>query len=182
MFPIFIDLHSRRCVIAGGGRVASRKCLTLSRYCEKITVVAPRVLPEIGALPVTVLRREIAFEDLDGAFLVIAATDDPELNARIVKYCNEKSILVNSATEAGGDTFSFPAVIQRGTVTIGVNSGGVPSLSKKLRERIDACIPENLAELSEELLRRRNELREECGGTELKQKMDTCTEGAVDAD
>ncbi|MDF2566718.1 MAG: cysG [Oscillospiraceae bacterium] len=182
MFPIFVEIKTHKCVVAGGGKVAERKIKVLAEYCENITVISPALLPSISQLPVRLINRKLERNDLLDAFLVIAATDDKELNDEIVRFCNERKIWVNSATKTSGETFAFPAVVKRGEVTIGINSGGVPSLSKKLKQMIVRCLPDDLDEISRNLLDARNTLLQATKNEELKNEMNHMTEAAFDDD
>ena len=84
LFPIFINLEGRRVLIVGGGHVALRKAERLSPYGADIFAVAPEFIPGFAGIPgVTLLERRFEPGDIDGAALVIAATDDPELNAAV---------------------------------------------------------------------------------------------------
>ena len=97
-FPLFIDLNQKQGLVVGGGAVAARKIRTLLPYGPHLTVCAPSVLPELEALPGLTLRREpFSPALLEGAFFVIAATDDRELNSRIARLCRERNIPVNVA-------------------------------------------------------------------------------------
>ena len=124
-FPMFVDLSRKRALVVGGGRVAVRRAGTLSRFCGSVTVVAPQILPEIEALAgVQCFRRPYEPEDLTGADLVLAATDDPALNAGIVRLCREKGIPVNASSDPALCDFFFPGVACSGPVVVGVTASG----------------------------------------------------------
>ena len=95
-FPLFIDLKDRPCLIVGGGRVACRKVEKLLPYGPDITLVAPEFCPELAEMEgISLLRRSYCDADIHGMALVIAATDDTELNRRISAACREQNIPVN---------------------------------------------------------------------------------------
>ncbi len=117
-FPLFIDLNQKQGLVVGGGAVAARKIRTLLPYGPHLTVCAPSVLPELEALPGLTLRREpFSPALLEGAFFVIAATDDQELNSRIARLCRERNIPVNVADP--GTHFPFPLRGPAGTSDCG---------------------------------------------------------------
>ena len=82
-FPAFVDLSGRRVLVVGGGRIAARRVGTLVQFCPNVTVVAPRIHPDIAALNVAIEERPYRDGDLEGADLVLACTDDADLNAAI---------------------------------------------------------------------------------------------------
>ena len=124
-FPMFFNIGDRRALIVGGGAVAARRAATLSRFCGNIAVVAPKVRPEITALPgVQVVKRPFEPGDLEGADLVIAATDDHALNADIARRCRERGVPVNTASDRALCDFYFPGIAMRGTVVAGITAGG----------------------------------------------------------
>ena len=112
-FPMFVDLSRRRALVVGGGRIAARRVNTLAQFCPDITVVAPAIHPGIAALVdgerVKALERAFAMDDLNGADLVLACTDDPALNADIARACRDRCILVNNASDRGTATSCSPA-------------------------------------------------------------------------
>lgn len=124
-FPMFVDLSEKRALIAGGGRIAARRAGTLSMFCGGVTVVAPEIRPEIEAMEgVTCIKRPFRAEDLEGADLAVAATDDPALNAEIGRLCRERGVTVNVASDQTLCDFYFPGVAVRGDVAIGVTASG----------------------------------------------------------
>lgn len=152
VFPLFVDLKDRLCVVVGGGKVASRKIAVLLEFGAKIRVVSPEltdqlvVLGQEGNLEIT--GREYSEEDMKDAFLVIAATSDRALNERIYRTAVEKGIFVNVADSPEECTFVFPSVVKREDLVIGIStSGSFPVLSKRIREKIEKDIPESYGDL-----------------------------------
>ena len=91
-FPFFIDIADKKILIAGGGNVALRKAQKLLQYGADITVTAPEICAELERLDgVTLIRRGFTDSDADGAFAVIAATDDRALNSHIYELCTRRS-------------------------------------------------------------------------------------------
>ena len=127
-FPVFVDLYGRRALVVGGGRIAARRVNTLSQFCPNVTVVAPAIHPDIAALAargrVKTVARAYREEDLDGAELVLACTDDGALNGRIAVECRARGIPVNVASDRTMCDFLFPGVARKGDLVIGVTAGG----------------------------------------------------------
>lgn len=147
-FPLFIDISDKKILIVGGGSIAARRAETLALFAGDITVIAPEITEAVLKLEkeekLTCVCRAYRDEDIDGADIVLAATDNRELNARILETCkkeeqrNGKKILFNTADNKGLCDFYFPSVIQREELVIGINSGGrSPRKVKAVRERLE---------------------------------------------
>lgn len=145
-FPFFIDLDGKKGLIAGGGSVALRKVEKLLPYGPTLTVVAPVICPELACISgVNFKLRPFSPTDLDGASFVIAATDDPVLNRSIAQLCQQSGIPVNAVDDKDACTFLFPALVQQGSLCVGISTGGTsPSAAIWLKNQIDALLPANL--------------------------------------
>jgi uroporphyrin-III C-methyltransferase / precorrin-2 dehydrogenase / sirohydrochlorin ferrochelatase len=135
-YPLELELAGRRVVVVGGGAVALRRTRALVEAGADVTVVAPDVAPELAALPVTVCRRRYRAGDLTGAWLVHAATSDPEVNALVAREAERERIWCVRADNAAASAARTPAVARHGNITIAVTSGGDPRRSQKLRSAI----------------------------------------------
>ena len=92
-FPFFIEIGGKKCVVAGGGAAALRRINTLVKFGPQITVIAPAIMSEISSMDgVTCIARPFEDSDIEGAFMVVAATDDLLTNMRIAELCKEKNI------------------------------------------------------------------------------------------
>ncbi len=154
LFPAFIDLSRRKVLVIGGGRVAARKIKSLLKFTKNIKVVAPRVSEELRSLMkregIEYRRRKFIISDLKGVDLVVVAVDDLELQKRVFELCERKRILCNSVDSPEHCNFIFPSLIVRGDLTIGISTGGrVPALSKRIRELLEVCLPDNLDKILE---------------------------------
>ena len=128
-FPFFAEISGKRVLIVGNGPVANRKRNALLPFGAEVTV----------------LDRPFAPGDLEGADLVIAATDDRPLNRAICRQCRERGIPVNSATSRTDSTFLFPALVRRGTACVGISTGGEnPAAAAYLRGFLEGCLPQSL--------------------------------------
>lgn len=127
-FPVFVDLSEKHIVVVGAGKIAARRIGTLLEFAGKITIIAPEIREEIlamaGSAPVQFRRRGFEESDLDGADMVLAITDDKELNKKIGMLCKERGIPVNVSHDKELCDFYFPGVVQKENVVIGVTASG----------------------------------------------------------
>lgn len=163
LFPAFIKLARRRCLLVGAGEVALQKIPSLLAADARLRVVAPRIHPGIAALAdagaIEVDQREFSAEDLDGVFLVIAATDDPAVNAAVYDAAVERNILCNSVDDPPHCDFYFGSVVSRGDLQIAISTAGEsPALAQRLRKEIDAQLPDDLGPWLAEVDRLRREV------------------------
>jgi precorrin-2 dehydrogenase/sirohydrochlorin ferrochelatase len=146
VFPFFINLKGKRCVIIGGGNVAERKIKVLLGFEPELVVISPTVTENIKQLhsqgAITHITDSFRSEYLDQAFLVIAATSDNQLNEAIYREAINRQLPVNVVDDPAKCTFIFPAIIQRDELVIGISTSGIyPALAKKIREKIEQVIP-----------------------------------------
>jgi precorrin-2 dehydrogenase / sirohydrochlorin ferrochelatase len=138
LYPLFMDVSGSRCVVVGGGGVASRKARGLLESGARVVVVSPEVAPEIEAMEVTLERRPYAPGDLAGAALAFAATDRREVNAAVAREAKENGIPVNVADRPADGDFALPSVLRRGGLQVAVSTGGAsPSLARKIRDAME---------------------------------------------
>lgn len=158
--PLFLRLADEPALVVGGGRVAARKVEWLRRAGARVTVVSPALVPELTELRA---RREIehraerfAASHLGTAAVVVAASDEAELNAAVSAAARARRIPVNVVDSAELSTFIFPAIIDRSPVVVAVSSAGqAPVLARAVRERIEALLPGRLGALARFLGARR---------------------------
>ena len=135
-FPFYIDIENKNILVVGGGTVALRKIEKLSPFKPSITVVSPKICEEILKFNVKAVEREFDDNDLNGAFCVISATDNEQVNSHIFELCKEKNILVNTVDDKEKCGFIFPALVQKNSVTVGITtSGKSPIYAKYLKEQ-----------------------------------------------
>jgi len=138
LYPLFMDVSGSRCVVVGGGGVASRKARGLLESGARVIVVSPEVEPEIEAMDVTVERRPYRPGDLAGAALAFAATDRREVNAAVAREAKENGIPVNVADRPAEGDFALPSVLRRGGLQVAVSTGGAsPTLARKIRNAME---------------------------------------------
>ena len=149
LFPIFINLEGRRVLIAGGGRVALRKAERLMPYGADICAVAPEFEDAFRSLSgVTLLERRFEPGDIEGAALVIAATDDGELNAAVSELCQWENVPVNVVDDIEKCSFVFPSLVRRGELSVGISTGGAsPSAAQYIRRGVEQLVPEGFEDI-----------------------------------
>lgn len=167
-YPVFLDLTDAPVLLVGGGQVAARKAAGLVAAGARITVVAPQVRAELAAMAHAVHQRPFAEGDCAGFRLVLTATDDPQVNARVHVDASAAGIWVNSADDPANCTFILPAVARRGSVAVAVSTGGAsPALAGHLRSVIATeVLTEQVARAADELARQRAEIHGAGGSTE----------------
>jgi precorrin-2 dehydrogenase/sirohydrochlorin ferrochelatase len=142
-FPVCIDIENKKCLIIGGGKIAYKKILTLLRYNPDITVIAEEIKEEkIRELEnIKIFEEKFINQDIKKYMLVVAATDNKELNDRIAGLCIKENILVNNITSKDKMSARFGAVLENEDYQILVSSHGKNCKnSKKLRDKIKEII------------------------------------------
>lgn len=147
LFPIYINLQKKRCLVIGGGQVALRKIENLREYEAEITVVSPRAEKGIEILAqqgvITWHQRNFAEGDLADAFLVFIATDDNSINQHIGQLCKKEGILVNAVDDPPNCDFYVPSVIRRNSLVLAVSTEGKsPLYAQKLRRELEEIVTE----------------------------------------
>jgi uroporphyrin-III C-methyltransferase/precorrin-2 dehydrogenase/sirohydrochlorin ferrochelatase len=153
LFPIFLDVRDRLCLVIGGGEVATRKASLLREAGARVTVVAPDVSETLRAMEgrgeVTVRRGRFEASDLEGAHLVIAATADPEVNRLAAGMARELRVPVNVVDQPELGSFVVPSIIDRSPVLAAVTTGGAaPVLARLIRARLETLIPASYGRLA----------------------------------
>jgi len=152
-FPIFLDLKKRRCLLVGGGDVATRKGRMLAKAGAVLRVVAPEVSTELRELVAQhqgeLFIREYQAGDIDGCVLAVTATDINHLNEKISADAKQKNIPVNVVDTPALCTYITPAVIDRSPLMIAISSGGeAPVLARLIRTKLEALIPMGYGKLA----------------------------------
>ena len=150
-YPVFLDITNKRCLVVGGGKVAERKVIMLLQFNARVIVIGPamtRALIKLGeAGKIEYFQRAYTAKDLDNAALVFACTDNGVINNKIKKEAARKNIPVNVADSPDVCDFIVPSIIKKGDITIAIStSGGLPLLSKKLRQKIEEVVTDDYLE------------------------------------
>ncbi len=158
-YPIYIQLHEQPCVVIGGGKIAEGKVEGLLAAGAKVTIVSPDLTPRLHALveqsQVTYIARTYQPGDLTGAFMVICATDQTEVNHQVWQEASANRQLVNVVDDTPRCNFIAPAILRKGDLTIAISTGGkAPALAVRLKESLQNQIGpeyERFLELSGQL-------------------------------
>lgn len=141
-YPICLDITNRRCTVIGGGKVAARKAQGLLDHQAQVTMISPELSEESEALYkdnlLSWIDRPYREGDLADSFLVIAATDDPDVQQRIHAEATERNILLNVADVPKWCNFILPATVRRGDFCLAIStSGKSPALAKQMRKGME---------------------------------------------
>ena len=167
LFPMFVDISGRKCVVVGGGRVALRKVKTLLRYGGDVRVISKEICPEILALlPGTSCLLMNRTEEgcsgsglspeletlIEESVLAVAASGDRQLNHQVAVFCGSRGIPVNVIDAPEECSFQFPSVVKRGEISVGINSGtNSPALTRLIRRKMEEDLPDYYGDLAEQL-------------------------------
>lgn len=166
IFPISLKLQQQRCLIVGGGHIALRKATLLAKAGAIIDVVAPAIEDQLLQL-IKTTDGEPFIEAFVEKFLstpyrlVIAATNDAEVNKTVFEQCEARNLLVNSVDDIPHCRFMVPAIIDRSPLIVSVASNGTsPVLSRQIRTQLETSIPHGMGKLAEFSGKWRNQVKE----------------------
>lgn len=151
--PIFMRIKGRRCAVIGGGEVAARKVTMLLKAGADVLVVSPELHHELAAMRDSgqILHEAATFraEHLEGACLVVAATDDETVNRAVFAEASARTLPVNVVDCPELCTFTMPSIVERYPLTIAISSGGAaPVLARMIRARIETLVPATYGRLA----------------------------------
>lgn len=152
--PLFADLKDRACLVVGGGHVAERRVDLLMKVGARITVIAPALTPALEDLAddgqIAVRKEPYRNQPLDDYWLIVAATDDVVVNARVERAAENAKRFCNVVDDPGRCSFIMPAIVDRDPVTIAVSSAGSsPVLARWVKGVIEAVLPIRVGALAE---------------------------------
>jgi len=165
-YPIFLNIQSKKCVVVGGGEIALRKVKMLLEHDASVEVVSPAFCPELVKISekgkIKSQTKNYKSQDLKGALIVIAATDDAKTNQRISVDAKKLGVLVNVVDVPQYSDFIVPSSMTRGDITIAVStSGKSPALARKIRTELENQLGDEYSKLAEIVSETRNQLRRE---------------------
>jgi len=142
MYPVFLNITGRLCVVIGGGSVAERKVKALVAEGAYVRVISPSVTEQLAELAregkIDWRKKTYGWSDIDKAFLVFAATDDRETQQSIANQAQENKQLINVADDPGSCNFHVPATVRRGDLTLAVSTGGKsPAVATLVKGRVE---------------------------------------------
>ena len=167
LFPMFLKLEGRSCLVVGAGQIGESKIRSLLGAGAKLRVIAPWATPAVAAWQQAGIleweAREFQSADLASVFLVVAATSRTEVNDLVYREAQKHRSLCNVVDDPERCDFYYPAVVRRGDLQIAISTGGKsPALAQRLRRELEAQIApvyagwiEELGRLREKLFRRK---------------------------
>lgn len=147
LLPVFVKLKGRSCLVVGGGAIGLQKVRSLLECGANVTVVAPDARDDIrdldGQGKIVWHRRRYVAEDISGMQLVIAATNDPEVNHAVYSDAVAAGVLANAVDDPPFCDFYFGSVVRRGPLQIGISTAGEsPALAQRLRQKLETLLDE----------------------------------------
>jgi precorrin-2 dehydrogenase / sirohydrochlorin ferrochelatase len=163
LFPIFLKLTNRPCLVIGAGHLAESKIESILTAQGKVTVIAPEANAKIHDLAasgeITLHLRPYATGDIAGHFLVVAATNVPAVNHAVFEEAAASNVLCNAVDDPPFCDFYFPSVVRRGDLQIAISTAGAsPALAQRLRKEINAQLPLDTGDWLEDLGNLRREV------------------------
>ena len=165
-YPVALHLAGRRCVVVGGGTVATRKVRALLAADALVVVVSPEASDDLAKLAADAVieleLRPFAPADLDGAWLVVSATDNPEVARAVAAAAEARAVFCNAAELPAVSSFTSAKVVRQGDITVGISTAGQsPAFTSWLAERIGADLGPEYAQVCELLAELRASLQSE---------------------
>lgn len=160
--PLFIETTGKKCLIVGGGKVASRKLIPILKAKMKVTLISPEVIEEIELnfqknKNLKIIKRKFKPEDIEGQFLIIAATNEKTTNQKIAKLSKDNNILVNMAEDSLSGNTLIPSVVDRDPIKIAVSSGAAsPILTRLVKTKLETVIPYSFSKLADIMMEYRD--------------------------
>lgn len=151
-YPINLKIDDMKIVIIGGGKVAYRKCMNFLAFNKKVLVVSKEFIKEFEEIKEQVEIVKGAYNEkyIKDAFVVVAATNNKEVNHQIGTYCRQHNKLVNVVDDKDLSNFTVPSFVKRGDLLLSVSTGGKsPSLSRKIRKDLEEVYDDSYEEYVE---------------------------------
>lgn len=153
-FPMMIELNDRPVLVVGGGEEGTKKVQILQSFGARITLIAEDASEEAKRLSEHFIEGSFLEADInrENFTLVVASTDDRNLNSRISSLAKERRIPVNVVDDVELCTFIFPAVLKERDVVCAVSSGGKsPYVAQYVRDRLRESLPEDIGEINDKM-------------------------------
>ncbi|MGA2964168.1 MAG: bifunctional precorrin-2 dehydrogenase/sirohydrochlorin ferrochelatase [Candidatus Korobacteraceae bacterium] len=163
LFPMMLDLTGRRCLVVGAGAIGEGKIQGLLATKATLAVLAPTATPTVQQWArqglIDYHQRHFEPDDLNGAFLVVAATSSAAVNHRIHDEARRRGVLCNVVDDPEHCDFFYPAVVRRGALQIAISTSGVsPAFARRLRQKLEAQFGEEYGVWLDQVARRREEV------------------------
>lgn len=176
LYPVYVDLQDRKCLIIGGGKVAERKIEQLLDYDCSIKVVSLRTEEKIKHWAdlglIQLYQREFQALDLEHVFMAFVATDDNQVNASLSKICRERGILVNAVDDPPHCDFYVPSILKRNSLVLAISTGGKsPAFARRLRQELEELITPAYGEFTDILGEQRELIKERIEDIEVRKRI-----------
>jgi len=176
LFPVFLNLTGKPCLVLGGGQVALRKVMNLLACGAVVKVVSPQAVDEIKHCSeqglIQWLPRELETADLCGIFMLFAASSDQDANQQAVDWCRQRNILVNAVDDPPNCDFYVPSVLRRNSLVVAISTEGKsPLYARKLREELEAIITPAHGEYVDLLGEQREIIKETVSDIKVRKKI-----------
>ena len=178
-YPILLNIQDKKCLVVGGGNVAWRKVCSLKDAGARVTVLSPEFCPEMGKEP-GIERIQQKYEEgfLNGVLVVVASTDDEEVNKKVYYDAVKMGILVNVVDRPEFCSFIVPATISRGDLSISISTGGAsPALARNIRESLEKQFGDEYGEFAKLLSETRRKILSEISDESIRRDILQCIAG-----
>ncbi|WP_343346684.1 bifunctional precorrin-2 dehydrogenase/sirohydrochlorin ferrochelatase [Terrisporobacter petrolearius] len=148
-YPINLKIDDMKIVVIGGGKVAYRKCINFLAFSKRLVVVSEEFIKEFENIKgeIEIIKDSYNEKYIKEAFIVVAATNNKDVNHQIGTYCREYGKLVNVVDDVDLSNFTVPSFVKRGDLLISVSTGGKsPSLSAKIRKELEEVYDQSYEE------------------------------------
>ena len=148
-YPINLKIDDMKVVIIGGGKVAYRKCMNFLSFNKRVVVVSREFIEEFEYIKNEIDIIEDTYDEkyIKDAFIVVAATNNKDVNQQIGNYCRDNGKLVNVVDDVDLSNFIVPSFVKRGDLLLSISTGGKsPSLSSKIRKDLEEVYDESYEE------------------------------------
>jgi siroheme synthase-like protein len=140
-YPVYLEIRNQPCIVLGGGKIAEGKVEGLLAVEAQVKIISPELTPPLQSLAdenkISYISRAYQAGDLTGAFMVICATDQPEINHQVWQEASANHQLVNVVDDTPRCNFIAPSILRNGDLTIAIStSGKAPALAVRLKERL----------------------------------------------
>ena len=167
LFPIFLKLNQLHTLVIGGGPVGLEKLTALlgNSNAAKVTLVAEEIMDEVYAIAlqypsIQIRKKSFELSDLEGINLIVAATNNPELNELIKAEGNRRNVLVNIADKPALCDFYLSSIVKKGDLKVAISTNGKsPTIAKRLKEVFSDCLPEEMDAVLEQMQAIRDSLK-----------------------
>ncbi|KUG04700.1 siroheme synthase / precorrin-2 oxidase [hydrocarbon metagenome] len=176
LYPVYIDLTDKKCLVIGGGKVAERKICHLLDYGCSIMAVSPQAEKNIEQWADQELiewyQREFQAQDIAGCFMVFVATDDYQINEKVSRMCRERGVMVNAVDDPPNCDFYVPSIVRRSSLALAISTGGKsPAFARRLRSELEEIITPAYGEFVDIMGEQRELIKDKVKDIEIRKKI-----------